>query len=314
MNTYTYNEEEPSRLDQFLADVSERTRAQVKKDIDGGLVLLNGKQPKKAGSKISQGDVITVEDRPVVTKQDVIEEAIVPTEVDVVAETDTYLVVNKPAGLLVHPTEAEEPVTMASILLEQYPMLRGVGENPIRPGIVHRLDKEASGLLVVAKTQQMYEHLKAQFMDRTIDKEYRVLVHGQIDAEHLDIDFDIDRGHGGKMVARPKTDLLSLKSVGDAQPGKDAHTEAWPLDMRINHTLLKVKIHTGRTHQIRVHMFAYGHPVVGDTLYFNKKYRSDLDRLFLHSARLQFEDLEGNRPEFTLELPPELDAYLAQAT
>jgi len=198
-----------------------------------------------------------------------------------------YIVVEKPAGVLTHPTQAMEKDTLINVLLKKYRGIKKVGDSPERPGIVHRLDKEASGLLVVARTQKMFEHLKQQFQDRTIEKEYIVLVYGKMFKEHGVIDFAIDRGKEGRMVSRPKTDLLSVDKVGSAQPGKEAITEYF-LEKTIGRfSLLRVKIHTGRMHQIRAHMFAFNHPVVGDTLYLNrklvKKNQPKLDRMFLHS-------------------------------
>lgn len=232
----------------------------------------------------------------------------------IVNETADYVVIEKPAGVLVHPTEANETDTLAGFLTRKYLDIKNVGDNSKRPGIVHRLDKEASGLLVVARTQEMFEHLKKQFQDRTIDKEYLVLVYGKMGREQGVVDFAIDRGKDGKMVSRPKADLLKLKSMRSVQPGKEALTEFTVEKEYGRFSLLRVKIHTGRTHQIRVHMFAYNHPVVGDNLYFNrkliKKNESKLNRLFLHAAKLCFTDLSGERVCFESTLPEELEEYL----
>ena len=225
-----------------------------------------------------------------------------------------YIVVEKPAGVLTHPTQAMEKDTLINVLLKKYRGIKKVGDSPERPGIVHRLDKEASGLLVVARTQKMFEHLKQQFQDRTIEKEYIVLVYGKMFKEHGVIDFAIDRGKEGRMVSQPKTDLLSVDKVGSAQPGKEAITEYF-LEKTIGRfSLLRVKIHTGRMHQIRAHMFAFNHPVVGDTLYLNrklvKKNQPKLDRMFLHSTRLCFSDLAGEKKCFESQMPEELERYL----
>lgn len=224
------------------------------------------------------------------------------------------MVVEKPAGFLVHPTEAGEKDTFIDFVLKKYPDIKNIGDSPERPGIVHRLDKEASGLLVVAKNQKMFEHLKKQFQDRTIDKEYLVLVYGKMEREHGVIDFAIDRGKEGRMVSRPKVDLLKLKSIRSIQPGKDALTEFTVEKEYGRFSLLRVKIHTGRTHQIRVHMFAYNHPVVGDNLYFNrkliKKHEPELNRIFLHATKLCFTDLEDKKQCFESKLPKKLEKYL----
>ncbi|MEK7064959.1 MAG: RNA pseudouridine synthase [Patescibacteria group bacterium] len=235
-------------------------------------------------------------------------------KIKIIEEAVDYIIVDKPAGVLTHPTQAGEKDTLINILLKKYRGIKKVGDSPERPGIVHRLDKEASGLLVIARTQEMFEHLKKQFQDRTIEKEYIALVYGKMFKEHGVIDFAIDRGKEGRMVSRPKTDLLSVAKVGAAQPGKEAITEYF-LEKTIGRfSLLRVKIHTGRMHQIRAHMFAFNHPVVGDTLYLNrklvKKNQPKLDRLFLHSAKLCFVDLKGEKKCFESQMPEELNDYL----
>jgi len=311
-------EDQGRRLDVFLSEKLEISRSQVLKMIKRGQVLINDKNPKKPGELMKEGFLIVIKE----------EEKIVPSsygvpsedvkdlrsDVKIIKEESEYLVVEKPAGMLVHPTEAGEPNTLADFLLEKYPEIKKVGDSPdVRPGIVHRLDKEASGLLVVARTQKMFKHLKKQFQDRTVEKEYGVLVYGAIEKEHNIIDFDIDRGASGKMVARPKIDLLKIKNVGKGQEGRESLTEFWVEKDFARFSLLRVKIHTGRTHQIRVHMFAFGHPVVGDTLYFNKnlikRTEQKLGRLFLHARKLCFEDLKGKKVCFESGFPEKLKKY-----
>lgn len=300
-------EKEGTRLDIFLTQEIGESRSQVQKMVSQKRILINGELPKKAGHKLSSGDKIEVLEK----------ESHGPVElpeITVISETGHYVIVEKPAGLLVHPTEAKEPVTLAACLLKQFPEIAGVGESEVRPGIVHRLDREASGLLVIAKTQEMFDHLKQQFKDRTVDKEYYVLVYGTFDTDHDTIDFVIDRGNDGRMVARPKTDLLKLKNATKTIQGKDAITEYWVKQAFVRFSFLRIKIHTGRMHQIRVHMFATGHPVVGDTLYENKKLikkgDSDIGRLFLHAYKLGFTDLSGEEKNFQIGLPDNLQNHL----
>lgn len=307
-------DEDGKRLDILLSEKLGITRSQAKKNIDGGLILVNGNKPKKAG------DIVHVEDtietvKLVKEKHSVImEDSPITGDVEILEETPDYIVLNKPAGLLIHPTQAQEKKTLTAWLLKKYPEIKNVGENPVRPGIVHRLDKETSGLLVIARTQKMFIHLKQQFKDRAVQKIYSVLIYGVIDSDKGIIDFQIDRGSGGKMAARPKTDVLKLKNVGKIQKGKEALTEFFVEKRFTRFTLLKVHIHTGRTNQIRVHMFAYGHPVVGDTLYMNKKLikksERQLGRLFLCAKELCFKDLQGQEKCFGIELPTELKDYL----
>lgn len=296
-----------TRLDVFLSEQINTSRSQIQKYIEQKRVLVNGELPKKSGHKLSTGDHITLLE----------EKSTGPVQlpdIEVVSETDQYLIIDKPAGVLVHPTPANEQDTLAAWILKHYPGIKGVGESEIRPGIVHRLDKEASGLLVIAKTQEMFEHLKKQFKQRTVDKEYYVLVYGSFENKQGIIDFDIDRGADGKMVARPKTDFLALRNATEEKSGKAAKTEYWVEKELVRFSFVRVKIYTGRMHQIRVHMFATGHPVVGDTLYENKKLfkKSDqhMDRLFLHAFRLGFVDLTGVEKTFQIGLPDNLQNYL----
>jgi len=337
------------RLDVFLSAKLDISRNQVHKLIDQELVLIDEKKPKKAGQQVKTGNEIEILDIIEINKEKEMQEAKdkkitdtiksffkkkIKTKVEIIAKDKNFIVVNKQAGLLVHPTQADESVALSKILSKKFKELKNVGdpvtmqygdskndslsaptssvdkdkqENP-RPGIVHRLDKAASGLLVVARTQKMFTHLKEQFKNRTVNKEYMVLVHGKIDTDHDIIDFPITRGKDGKMASLPKLDhgLPTDK-------GKKALTEFWVEKSFINHTLVRVKLYTGRMHQIRAHFLAYNHPVIGDTLYYQKQYKrwsKKIDRLFLHCFKLGFNDLNGKYKEFQNELPKELSEYL----
>lgn len=234
-------------------------------------------------------------------------------DVKTIAETPEYLVADKPSGMLTHATSKMEPDALAEILLQKYPAIKKVGDDPLRPGIVHRLDRDASGLLVVAKTNAMFDHLKKQFQDRTIEKEYLVLVHGAVDKDAGEIDFPISRSaEGGRMAAHPKT----KRGEPDEDAGRRALTEFSVEKRFVNFTLLRVKIKTGRAHQIRAHFLAFNHPVAGDKLYYQKKQRrvpeEKLGRLFLHCTKLVFNDLNGEKKAFESPLPPELANFLKQ--
>lgn len=283
--------------------------------IKSNCVTVNGVLPKKAGDSLKGGETIVVVEAEQMPNVATREQLAIYDEIEVIADTKDYLIVNKPSGLLMHPTQAQEPVSLADWLVRTYPALKGVGEHADRPGIVHRLDKDASGLIVVAKHNDAFAHLKAQFKDRTVEKIYTILVHGEVASEHDTLDFEIDRGTDGRMVARPKTDKLALDKVYKRQPGKNALSEFWVEKRYLNFTLLKVKIHTGRTHQIRVHMYAYNHHVVGDELYHQqrgRKFDKQLGRLFLHATRLGFHDLQGNAVEYETVLPDQLQEFLTK--
>lgn len=245
---------------------------------------------------------------------------------EIIFEDDNYLVINKPAGLAVHGGGNIKEPTLADFLIERYPDIKDVGDDPIRPGLVHRLDKEVSGLMVIAKNNETFLHLKNQFKDRDIHKEYVALVHGKIANDYGEIDFPIKRSREGyKMAAMPHNtvDLLSRRNPTDRDQGnlegmfkaREASTEYTVLKRFINYTLLQVRIKTGRTHQIRVHFFALGHPLVGDNLYFNKKSKVqnkkiDLGRIFLAANKLSFKDLAGETKDFSLDMPPVLSDFL----
>jgi len=230
----------------------------------------------------------------------------------IIAQTPDYLIVNKPAGLIVYGQNAKA-VTLVDLLLKLYPFIENIGDDPSRPGIVHRLDKDVSGLMVIAKSQASFDDLKKQFQQRTIQKGYTGLVYGRIGQPSAIINFPIKRGKRGyKMAALP---LISGGS--EIQMGKTAETQLQVIKKFINYTLLKIKIRSGRTHQIRVHLYAYNHPLVGDNIYAtaktrlaNKKLGSS--RIFLMADKLCFADLTGKKQIFRLDLPNELKKILSQ--
>ena len=220
----------------------------------------------------------------------------------IIYEDKNVLVVEKPAGLEVASEKEKDEPTLVDWLLKKYPAMAKVGPDPSRPGIVHRLDKNASGLLVAAKTEAAFEKLSKQFKERTIKKEYTVLVHGELTQNEGTIEFPIARANSGRFAALP---------LG-AEAGRMAVSEYEVIERFKNFTLLKVKIKTGRTHQIRVHLFALGYPVVGDNLYRSKKIKEPmLPRLFLHAAKMSFENLDGEIQEFESDLPEDLKLFLS---
>ena len=232
-------------------------------------------------------------------------------EYKLVFKNSEFIVINKPAGLLTHGASHVEGPNMADLLLKDYPKIEKIGEDSRRPGIMHRLDKLASGLIVIARTRDSFDSLKNQFKNRTINKRYKALVYGKIEKDEDEINFPIKRStRGHKMAALPET-MKGEKNIS----GRKAITEFLIIKKFINYTFLDVKIITGRTHQIRVHMCAYGHPVVGDDLYSTKKTRIknkklNLGRLFLHAYSLEFTDLKEKKQKFEIELPEELINFL----
>jgi len=241
------------------------------------------------------------------------------TNYQTIFENKDFLIINKPAGLLVHGANHIKEPTLVDQLLKKYPSIAKVGEDPARPGIMHRLDKQVSGLMIIAKTQNAFDHLKKQFQQRQIIKIYTVLVYGKIDKDEGEINFPIRRSSKGHKMA-----ALPLTTKGNpTKEGKRAITKFEVIKRFINYTLLKVQIKTGRTHQIRVHLSAYGHPVVGDDLYGTKKTKErnsylrkqeklSLNKILLVATKLSFTDLEGRQQTFIINLPEELVNFLQQ--
>lgn len=219
----------------------------------------------------------------------------------IIWETQDALVVEKPAGMLVHPTAKNETGTLAEWLLSYFPELKTVGSDPARHGIVHRLDKDASGLILVARTTKALSFYQQQFKNHTVEKEYIVLVRGTVLKDVGEIDVPLARSKKGPMVPARK---------GEGRPA----TTSFAVEKRFNsYTLVRVETKTGRLHQVRAHMKAIGHPVVGDSLYSIKRTRitaSSPNRLFLHASELTFTDLGGNRRTIKSPLPKELGHYL----
>lgn len=300
------------RLDVFLAKKLNITRSRVQKMIDVGQVFVNDKLPKKAGDNLRIDDKIVILNKVKDPSRPDKRDSSTPLRsaqndnVKIISVTPDYVVVEKPTGMLSHPTMAKEKNTLADFIVKKYPAVKKVGDDPMRPGIVHRLDKEASGLMVIARTQKMFNHLKEQFKNRTIDKEYLALAHEPMARNWDQIDFPISRSEtSDRMAAIPEK---------EAHRGKEAKTEFVVEKNFVNFSLIRVKIYTGRMHQIRVHLLAYNHPIVGDPLYFQKKNKkvwdNKLGRLFLHSTKLGFLDLKGKKQEFVSPLPKELEDFL----
>lgn len=290
------------RLDKFLVgQLTELSRSQIQKMIKDGQVLLNEK-PTAVHHFLKEGDNITVE---------IIPQSPYPEldsgsqkkvyKLEIIYDDPDFLVINKPAGLLVHEAPGHQETTLVDLLLEKYPEMAKIGEDPIKPGMMHRLDREVSGLMVIAKTQTAFDHLKSQFKLRKVKKEYTALVYGQPAKPDGEIEFAIDRSvKGFKMAAKPGGE------------GRKATTKFVVLENLKDYSLLKLTPETGRTHQIRVHLNAYGLPIVGDNVYKPKKLKEKikLDRIFLEASYLGFYDLEGQWQEFRLPLSKELENIL----
>lgn len=248
----TKKPKESSRLDKAVADLFSVSRDVAKTAIKTGLIQVNSKVVSKASTSVTSDDTITANDLPETKAPSLFPS---PLNLDLLYEDNCIMVINKPSGLIVHPgTATGSTTTLAHGLLDYAPKIASVGESD-RPGIVHRLDKHTSGLMVIAKTQDAYTHLKQQFQDHTVTKKYCALVYGNLSSDNRSIDSALDR--------HPKK--RHLQWVSDT--GKEALTHIKVLQRFNSQTLIEARPVTGRTHQIRVHLASIGHPVVGDPEY-----------------------------------------------
>lgn len=311
----TVNPEQAGRrLDAFLAESIEvRSRSQIQKMIESGDVLVNQTE-SKASYKLRSGDEIDVEITEIApatfTPEDI--------PIDIVYEDDSILVVDKAPGMVVHPGAGISSGTLANAVAHHF----GIAETETssvagdidrlkaRVGIVHRLDKLTSGLIIIAKTEEAHESLSEQFRNRTVFKDYVTLVHGEIDEDSGIIDAPIARERHNRT------------KMGVRAHGRHA-LSLWRVRKRFEKfTLLGVEIKTGRTHQIRVHLAHINHPVVGDEVYNSgrdktvadheiRKAISALGRFFLHAEKLAIDHpVTGERMKFTAPLPDELTGFL----
>ncbi len=285
------------RIDRVVAFVADVSRADAAELLGAGAVLLNDVAPSKPSERVSAGDTVVV----TVERSDGQLEADPSVKVPVVYEDDHVIVVDKPAGLVVHPGAGTLDGTMAHGLLAAFPDLRGVGPD-IRPGIVHRLDKGTSGLLVVARTNDALEMLKQQLIVRSMLRQYITLVEGRMGSSEGVIDAPL-----GRSQRDPTRHAVVLS-------GRDARTRYEVIE-RFDEPLvthLRCRLETGRTHQIRVHLEAIGHPVIGDDRYGGSQPTLGLTRPFLHAETLGFSHPETEEwMEFASPLPADLAAVLA---
>ncbi len=284
------------RCDKFISEnVEGVSRSYIKKLFDEGEVFVNGKA-RDASYKLKDGDKIVFE----LPEPKVIEAKPENIELDIVYEDESVIVINKPRGMVVHPAPGSETGTLVNaVLYHAKDGLSGIN-GALRPGIVHRIDKDTTGLLVVAKTNDAHIKLSEQLTDRTLSREYYCIVHGNIKEDKGTVDAPIGRsGDDRKKMA--VTDKNSRTAVTD-----------YFVEERFGkYTLVRCKLRTGRTHQIRVHMKHIGHPILGDKTYGIKKEEFSLEGQLLHAGKIGFiHPRTGEKVYFTAPLPEDFRSVL----
>lgn len=284
------------RLDGFLqrhGGAPERSRSEWQRLIGMEAVRLNG-LPSKPSQRVAPGDRVLI--------RDVLRPVVLPPEdqvqFEVVYEDPSMIVVNKPAGVVVHPAPGNERGTLVNGLLARFPDLQS-DEADVRPGIVHRLDKDTSGLIVVGRTLAAVGNLQKQMQNRTTEKRYWLLIRGSLDEDEGLIDRPIGR------------DPKNRQRMAVRGEGRSAQTHFWVRERFPGWTLVEAQLLTGRTHQLRVHFASIGHPVAGDAKYGPGAVMPGLNRQFLHSyfLRLRSPD-DGEEHTFRVALPADLSAVL----
>ncbi|MBI5077042.1 RluA family pseudouridine synthase [Candidatus Falkowbacteria bacterium] len=333
------------RLDKFLVEQMGQSRSQIQKMIKAGLVTVNAEKPK-THRFLKIGDNVEIEK---ISAQSPSRERIYafPTEQKnaadnqqkinwfarvlnfliklfvksdertpkIIAKTAAYLIVEKPAGLLVHATENSTAPTLADWLAKKFPEIKKIADSEslaradltFRPGIVHRLDRDVSGVMLIARNQAAFDYFKKQFQTKQVKKEYAALIHGELERDAGAIEFEISRKSGeGQMASHPK----------GSGKGKPAVTE-YEVERRfINYTLVRARPLTGRTNQIRVHFFAINHPIVGDSLYSTRdfKLKTKVKRILLHATKLSFIDSNGVEKTYESAMPEKFFDFISKLT
>lgn len=274
-----------ARLDKAMADLTELSRSQANEEIKKGAVLVNG-QAKKAKYTVQEGDVITYE----VPQEEILDYQAEDIPLEIVYEDDDVAVVNKPQGMVVHPSAGHASGTLVNALMYRVKNLSSIN-GVVRPGIVHRIDKDTSGLLMVAKNDQAHQALAEELKDKKSLRKYIAIVHGNLPN---------DRGMIEAPIGRSEKDR---KKQAVTAKGKPAVTRFQVLERFGDYSLVELTLETGRTHQIRVHMAYIGHPVAGDPLYGPRKTLKGHGQ-FLHAQTLGFTHPKtGETMVFTAEAP-----------
>ncbi|RPI32908.1 MAG: RluA family pseudouridine synthase [Chloroflexota bacterium] len=294
---FRYDEQEPQRLDKFLVEnLTDFSRSRLQGLIKDGMVTVSGETAHKSGQMLESGESVEVRLPP--PQPTGIEPESIP--LDIIFENKDVMIVNKPAGMVVHPAAGHDRGTLVHAALAHSPEMMSIGGEE-RPGVVHRLDKNTSGLILLAKNDLSHRWLQDQFRTRKVIKIYLALVDGHPPTPSGRVETPIGRSPNQR----------KMMSVVPPGKGRDSVTEYRTLETFPQHTLLEVHPITGRMHQIRIHMDFLGCPVVGDTVYGLHKPSLPVDRHFLHAARLSITLLDESQPRtFEAPLPGELNQIL----
>ena len=285
------------RLDRVLCLIWDLPRSEASDLIASGAVRLEGRPVATRARRVAEGQELEVA-LPETRATTALAGEAGGDDVPLVHVDDQVIVVDKPAGVVVHPGAGRSTGTLVQALLGRFPDMAGAGD-PTRPGIVHRLDKGTSGLLVVARTPAAYESLVAQLSARSVDRRYLALARGVIEN---------DAGVVDALLGRRSTDRTRMAVVAGGRP---ARTHYRVLRRYAEASLVECKLETGRTHQVRVHLAAIGHPLVGDARYGGARATLPVGRPFLHASQLAFDHpTTGERCRFESPLPPDLEAVL----
>jgi len=285
---FRFDKETPERLDKFLVGLlQEFSRSRIQALIVDGFVDVNGRAAKKAGQTLESGFNVTVRIPPTAPTELVAEE--IP--LDIVFENNDLVVVNKPAGMVVHPAAGHSSGTLVNAMLGYDPDIEGIGGEE-RPGVVHRLDKETSGLILLAKNERAHRWLQDQFRLRKVQKTYLALV---------DAKPPTPSGRVEAYIGRDPSHRKQMAIVSESR-GRESISEYKTIESFRKHTLLEFHPLTGRTHQIRLHCAFLGCPIVGDEIYGRKKPSVEITRHFLHAHRLRIV-LPGEKEPRSFEAP-----------
>lgn len=307
VEAFIYEDKQPQRLDKFLVScLPEFSRSRLQSLISEGYVHVNGEKAHKAGQTLEAHTTIQVKIPPPVATD--LKPETIPLEI--VFEDDNILVVNKPAGMVVHPAAGHPSGTLVNAALAHDPNLEGIG-GEIRPGVVHRLDKDTSGIILLAKNERIHRYLQEQFRKRVVEKTYLAIVDGTPPSQQGRIEAAIGRDPRARK-------RMAILPEGKGRSATSIYTV---LEKFASHSYLEVHPVTGRTHQIRLHLAFIGCPIVGDTVYGRRRPSLPVDRHCLHAYRLRLRlpvSLEGDLPVqqgervFEAPLPVDMEKILHQ--